>query len=80
MDQGVPACGLTDTEEDITIMGGHLFAKIAAMARLRKRPQEVRQGTCYDQRPFTLDGTLQELEDNFNPAMIILWLQSHLHQ
>ena len=34
--QGVPANGVIDTGVDITIMGGELFARVAAAARLRK--------------------------------------------
>ena len=35
--QGVPADGIVDTAADITIMGGKLFALVAATAKLRKR-------------------------------------------
>ena len=35
--QGVPARGIIDTGADITIMGGELFARVAAAARLRKK-------------------------------------------
>ena len=35
--QGVPANGVIDTGANITIMGGKLFARVAAAARLRKK-------------------------------------------
>ena len=35
--QGVPATGVIDTGADITIIGGELFQKVAAAARLKKR-------------------------------------------
>ncbi len=35
--QGVPMFGIIDTGADITIMGGELFKKLAATAKLRKR-------------------------------------------
>ena len=35
--QGVPANGIIDTGADITIMGGELFARVAAAAHLRKK-------------------------------------------
>ena len=35
--QGVPTSGIIDTGADITIMGGELFKKVAAAARLKKR-------------------------------------------
>lgn len=41
--QGVPMFGIIDSWADITIMGGELFKKVAAAARL-KRFQETRQG------------------------------------
>ena len=34
---GVPAVGLVDTGDDITIMGSELFKKVAAVASLKKR-------------------------------------------
>jgi len=34
--QGVETCGVVDTGADITIMGGELFKRVAAIARLRK--------------------------------------------
>ena len=35
--QGVPATGVIDTGDDITIIGGELFQKVAEAARLKKR-------------------------------------------
>ena len=58
--QGVPVFGIIDSRADITIMGGELFKKIAATARLKKRdfqaPDKVPR--TYDQQPFTLDGCM----------------------
>lgn len=34
--QGVPAVGIVDSGDDITILGGDLFKKVAAVARLQK--------------------------------------------
>ena len=58
--QGVPVFGIIDSGADITIMGGELFKKVAAAARLKKRdfkkPDKVPR--TYDQQPFTLDGRM----------------------
>ena len=58
---GVPADGIVDTAADITIMGGKLFALVAATARLRKRnfrkPDKVPRN--YDGREFQLDGCME---------------------
>ena len=35
--QGVEALGAVDTGADITIMGGELFKKVAAVAQLKKK-------------------------------------------
>ena len=35
--QGVPAQGIVDSGADITIIGGELFGRVAAVARLNKR-------------------------------------------
>lgn len=45
--QGVPAHGLVDTAADVTIMGGKLFALVAASARLYRRSQ-TRVPRSYD--------------------------------
>ncbi len=59
--QGVPAEGVIDSGADITIMGGDLFKKVAAAARLRKsqlkKPDKVPH--TYDQKPFRLDGKVE---------------------
>ena len=58
--QGVPAYGVIDTGADITIMGGELFKKVAAAARLKKRcfKQADKTPYSYDQRPFKLNGKI----------------------
>ena len=55
--QGVLAYGLID---NITIIGGSLFKKVAAVARLKKRYLKKADGIprTYDQQPFTLDGRM----------------------
>ena len=58
---GVPADGVIDTAADITIMGGKLFALVAATAKLRKwnfkKPDKT---PCnYDGREFRLDGSME---------------------
>ena len=59
--QGVPADGIVDTAADITIMGGKLFALVAATAKLRKRnfrkPDTIPKN--YDRREFCLDGCME---------------------
>ena len=59
--QGVPADGVVDTAADITIMGGKLFALVAASARLKKKdfrkPDKVPRS--YDRRVFQLDGCME---------------------
>ena len=58
---GVPADGIVDTVADITIMGGKLFALVAAAAKLRKRdfrkPDQVPRN--YDGKDFHLDGCME---------------------
>ena len=64
--QGVPACGMLDSGADISIMGGALFRKVVAVAKLKKRGLQRPDKTPrnYDQTPFTLDGRL-ELDISF---------------
>ena len=58
--QGVPTSGIIDTGTDITIMGGKLFEKVAAAARLKKRdfrkPDHV--PWTYDRKKFQLHGRM----------------------
>ena len=65
--QGVPAYGIIDSGADITIMGGVLFKKVAAVAKLKKqdlkRPYKTPRN--YDLTPFTLDGRI-DLDVVFN--------------
>ena len=58
--QGVPAYGIIDSGADITIIGGNLFRKVAAAARLKKRDLQKPDKTprTYDQKPFQLDGRM----------------------
>ena len=58
--QGVPAFGIIDSGADITIMGGKLFKKVAAAARLKRRNFKKADKTprTYDRKPFTLDGRM----------------------
>ena len=54
--QGVPAEGLVDSGADITIIGGELFRKVAAAARLKKHDFQKA-----DQTPRTCDRVTYEL-------------------
>ena len=56
--QDVPAVGMMDTGADITIMGGELFKKVAAIARLRKRDfkEADKVPQAYNHQKFVLDG------------------------
>ena len=54
--QGVPADGLIATGADITIMGRELFARVAAVAKLRKK--NFRKPRTYDRKTFHLDGCM----------------------
>jgi len=58
--QGVPVDGVIDTGADITIMGGEVFKKIAAVAKLRKSHLKKADKTShnYDQTPFSLHGRM----------------------
>ena len=58
--QRVPVDGVIDTGADITIMGGEVFKKIAAVAKLRKSQLKKADKTPhnYDQTPFTLNGRM----------------------
>ena len=68
---GVPADGVVDTAADITIMGGKLFAMVAAAARLRKKdfrkPDKVLR--TYDRKVFRLDGCM-DMEISFDRKAI----------
>ena len=58
--QGIPAVGVVDSGEDITIVGGELFKQVAAAAQLWKRDFQPPDKTprTYDQKPFRLDGKM----------------------
>ena len=65
--EGVPAKGVIDSGAEITIMGGKLFARIAAVARLKKSRLKASDKIpkTYDRRSFTLDGRM-DLDVCFN--------------
>ena len=58
--------GVIDTAADVTIMGGEMFKKVAAVAKLRKKDFKPADKTPhnYDKKPFRLDGKL-ELDVSF---------------
>ena len=58
--QGVHCKGVIDTGSDVTIVGGRLFKKIAAVARLQKRDFRPADKTpiAYGRQPFTLHGKM----------------------
>ena len=70
--QGVPAYGIIDTGSDLTIIGGELFKRVAAAAKLRRRdcraPDKVPR--TYAQQEFRLDG-LMDLEIEFDGKSLI---------
>ena len=70
--QGVPAEGVIDSGADITIIGGELFKKVAAVARLRKKDLKEADKTPrnYDQSPFKLDGRM-DLEILFDDKAMV---------
>ena len=68
---GVPADGVVDTAADITIMGGKLFALVAATARLKKRDFRKADSVprTYDRKVFKLDGCM-DMEVTFQEKTI----------
>ena len=58
--EGESCLGIIDTGSDITIIGGDLFKKIAALARLKKRDfkQSDKSPVAYNQQPFKLHGRM----------------------
>ena len=64
---GVPANGVIDTGADITIIGGELFARVAAAACLRKKDFRKPDKTplTYVREPFHLSGCI-DLDISFN--------------
>jgi len=63
--------GVIDTAADVTIMGGEMFKKVAASAKLRKKDFKPANMTPYnyDKKPFRLDGKL-ELDVSFQDRTI----------
>ena len=64
--QGVPAHGVIDSGADITIVGGELFRKVAAVARLKKSQLKTvdKIPHTYDRKTFKLDGRV-DLDSTF---------------
>ena len=56
----MPVDGVIDTGADITIMGGVVFKKIAAVAKLRKSQLKKADKIPhnYDQTPFTVNSRM----------------------
>ena len=56
--QGVPPYGIIDSGADITIIGGNLFKRVAAAAKLHKKQFQEADKTPYnyDGKPFHLHG------------------------
>ena len=58
--EGVPARGIIDSGAEITIVGGELFQRIAAVARLKKsqlkQPDKIPK--TYDRKTFALNGRM----------------------
>ena len=80
--QGVPAYGLIDSGADITIMGGTLFKKVAAVARLKKRDfmKADKVPRNYDQRPFQLDGRMDldiTFQDHTMKTAVYIKMDAH---
>ena len=71
--QGVPAEEVIDSGADITILGGELFKKVAAVTRLKKKDlKEADKTPCnYDQIPFKLDGRM-DLEILFDDKAMVM--------
>ena len=69
--QGVRTSGIVDTGADFTIMGGKLFKKVAAAARLKKRDFKKldRVPRTYDRKEFQLHGRM-DLEIIFNGKVL----------
>ena len=65
--QGVPVYGILDSGADISIIGGTLFKRVAAAARLKKRDLKKADKIprTYDQQAFKLDGRM-DLDVGFN--------------
>lgn len=62
--------GVIDTAADVTIMGGEMFKKVAAVAKFHKKDFKPADKTPYnyDKTPFRLDGKL-ELDVSFKTCM-----------
>lgn len=70
--RGVPAESVIDSAADITIIGGELFKRVAAVARLKKKDLKEADKTPhnYDQSLFKLDGHM-DLEILFDDKAMV---------
>ena len=80
--EGVPMYGIVDTGADITIMGGTMFRKVAAVAKLRKKDfkNPDKQPKTYDQRTFTLDGMINmeiKFKDKVMKTPVYIKMDAH---
>ena len=56
--QGIPTLGVIDSGTDITITGGILFKKVAAVAKSERVRRPDKNPRNYDHTSFTLDGRI----------------------
>ena len=81
--QGVSVDGIIDTGADISIMGGEVFKKVAAVAKLRKSHLKKADKTPhnYDQTPFSLDGRM-DLDVTFEGVTMCtpIYIKSDAHE
>ena len=68
---GVPAYGIIDSGADITILGGKLFKKVAAVARLKKKhlKEADKLARNYDQGTISLGGC-RDLDITFQEKIL----------
>lgn len=80
--QGVPVRGIIDSGSDITIIGGDLFRRVAAQAKLKERDIKSADKVprTYNQQLFSLDGRL-DLEVSFGDKVMntTLYLKRDAH-
>ena len=74
--------GIVDTGADITMMGGTMFRKVAAVAKLRKKDFKNldKQPRTYDQRTFILDGIINmeiKLKDKVMKTPVYIKMDAH---
>ena len=73
MIEGVPARGIIDSGADITIVGGELFRRIAAVETTQEEPAEATGQKTYDRKTFALNGPGCQLrcDENANSSLHI---------